>query len=158
MSEPLEMKSKWNPDEPRKPKEMWENLPSQGESCLLSCRVGYLIAPFIYIFIYSICPTGKKGLRLKKKSDTLSRSLSVWQTLFRMAFSCIWLCGSLIKIKLFISSTPARGYYSIRYRENKSRPSTRLRSARVCLFNWVFFFFFFEVCGIFALSSLCHSH
>lgn len=39
MSEPLEMKSKWNPDEPREPKEMWANLPSQGESCLLSCRV-----------------------------------------------------------------------------------------------------------------------
>lgn len=85
------------------------------ESCLLSCRVvgkyeGYLIGAHAIYIAMAYMPNRKKGLRLKK-NETLSFSLSVCQTLFRMAFSCIWLCGSLIKIKLFISATPA-GLYS----------------------------------------------
>lgn len=126
------------------------NFYPRRESCLLSCRVvgkyeGYLIgATAIYITL-PYMPNRKKGLRLKKNetlSFSLSFSLSVCQTLFRMAFSCIWLCGSLIKIKLFISATPAglhtRSIYS-RHRQNKSSPYStddcRLTSARFCLFN-----------------------
>lgn len=131
------------------------NFYPRRESCLLSCRVvgkyeGYLIgATAIYITL-PYMPNRKKGLRLKKWNLVLlSLCLSVCQTLFRMAFSCIWLCGSLIKIKLFISATPAGLHTRIysRHRENKSSPYStvdcRLTSARFCLFNWVFWVFIF---------------